>query len=43
VVEVKLGIVGCGEVYRGTQRKDAAVGGEEERRAAELMRNAAYR
>lgn len=42
MVEVKLGIVGCGEVYRGTQRKDAAIGGEEGR-AAELMRNAAYR
>lgn len=42
VVEVKLGIVGCGEVYGGTKRKDAALGGEEGS-AAELMRNAAYR
>ena len=42
VVEVKLGIVGCGEVDGGTQRKDAALGGEEES-AADLMRNAAYR
>ena len=38
----KLGIVGCGEVDGGTQRKDAALGGEEES-AADLMRNAAYR
>ena len=38
----KAGIVGCGEVDGGTQRKDAALGGEEES-AAELMRNAAYR
>ena len=39
MVEVKLEIVGCNG---GTQRKDAALGGEEES-AADLMRNAAYR
>jgi len=42
VVEVKARDSSCGEVYGGTKRKDAALGGEEGS-AAELMRNAAYR